>query len=337
MRVWLVACVIAVLVAAGIAAAVVVLSGGEGEEAVEREAVSAVVEETEAGGHRGRRRRRRPQPSRCASTQWREPEVRDVDYRTWWPNGPSSPSGRRRAGIELRPVVRELHPARWRHGRALRLRPPAGIPGPDGVRRLLYGEPAGSYRLARGMPYVIDIPAGAVIVFLGLIEHEPEAGRTDAPDSTVGTQGRGDRLDTPHRPGNRQGGEARHQIARPDHGVDPRVDGVGAGGARAPVATPLDHPRYNLLDITGAATAPGSYAFLKTTRRARLTTSAIPLEEASNCASTRQTRAVPRGVLPHGAGRGDLRLPDAWRRRVPIPRTSASPTGIEKLAAYGGL
>ena len=44
MRVWLVACVIAVLVAAGIAAAVVVLSGGEGEEAVEREGVSAVAE-----------------------------------------------------------------------------------------------------------------------------------------------------------------------------------------------------------------------------------------------------------------------------------------------------
>ena len=44
------------------------------------------------------------------------------------------------------------------------------------------------------------------------------------------------------------------------------MDGVGAGGARAPVATPLEPVtlRYNLLDITGAATAPGSYAFLKT-------------------------------------------------------------------------
>ena len=44
MRVWLVACVIAVLVAAGVAAALVVLPGGDGEEAVEGEAVSAVVE-----------------------------------------------------------------------------------------------------------------------------------------------------------------------------------------------------------------------------------------------------------------------------------------------------
>ena len=44
MRVWLFACVIAVLVAAGVAAAVVVLPGGEGEEPVEREAESAVGE-----------------------------------------------------------------------------------------------------------------------------------------------------------------------------------------------------------------------------------------------------------------------------------------------------
>ena len=45
MRVWLFACVIAVLVAAGVAAAVVVLSGGEGEEPVEREAEQSVAAE----------------------------------------------------------------------------------------------------------------------------------------------------------------------------------------------------------------------------------------------------------------------------------------------------
>ena len=46
-----------------------------------------------------------------------------------------------------------------------------------------------------------------------------------------------------------------------------RVDGVAAGGARAPVATPPEPVtlRYDRLDVTGAATAPGSYAFLEVT------------------------------------------------------------------------
>ena len=125
-----------------------------------------------------------------------------VDYRTWWPNGLNCASrfkvtsvgataSPRTFGIEHVPsgdlLCGNFTPPGGATGVHFVWRPPAGIPGPDGVRRLLYGEPAGegTYRLARGMPYVIDIPAGAVIVFLGLIEHEPEAGRTDAPDSTV--------------------------------------------------------------------------------------------------------------------------------------------------------
>ena len=49
-----------------------------------------------------------------------------------------------------------------------RVRP--GIPGPDGVRVLLRGETAGegAYRLARGVPWVLDVPAGMHLIQDGI-------------------------------------------------------------------------------------------------------------------------------------------------------------------------
>ena len=45
-----------------------------------------------------------------------------------------------------------------------------GIPGADGVRVMVVDEPTGpgTYRIARDLPWVIDIPAGAEIVFEGV-------------------------------------------------------------------------------------------------------------------------------------------------------------------------
>ena len=45
-----------------------------------------------------------------------------------------------------------------------------GIPGPDGVRALLRGEPAGegTYRLYEGVPYVLDVPAGMRVIQNGM-------------------------------------------------------------------------------------------------------------------------------------------------------------------------
>ena len=46
-----------------------------------------------------------------------------------------------------------------------------GIPGADGVRVMVVGEPTGpgTYRIARDLPWVVDIPAGAEIVFEGVL------------------------------------------------------------------------------------------------------------------------------------------------------------------------
>ena len=62
-----------------------------------------------------------------------------------------------------------------------------GIPAPDGIRVLLYGEPVGegTYRLAGQVPYVIDVPASSVIVSDGIIEHEPQPDDSGRPSATV--------------------------------------------------------------------------------------------------------------------------------------------------------
>ena len=51
-------------------------------------------------------------------------------------------------------------------------RVPHGVPAPDGVQLLLPGEPAGkgTYRLYPGVRYVIDVPAGGLIVLKALYE-----------------------------------------------------------------------------------------------------------------------------------------------------------------------
>ena len=43
---------------------------------------------------------------------------------------------------------------------------PAGVPGPDGVRVMLHGEPAGAgtYRLDNDVRYVIEMPCGIQVV-----------------------------------------------------------------------------------------------------------------------------------------------------------------------------
>ena len=53
---------------------------------------------------------------------------------------------------------------------------PSGIPDQDGVQSLLRDEPTGegSYRIFRGIPFVIDVPAGSTIVLGGYIEHALE-------------------------------------------------------------------------------------------------------------------------------------------------------------------
>ena len=60
-----------------------------------------------------------------------------------------------------------------------------GIPSPDGVPVLLYGEPTGkgTYRLDEGVSYVIDVPAGIVITFGGMYHIEPDPDDPDQPDS----------------------------------------------------------------------------------------------------------------------------------------------------------
>ena len=53
-----------------------------------------------------------------------------------------------------------------------------GLPGADGVRVMLVDEPTGpgTYRIARDLPWVIDIPAGAEIVFEGIWINAPVEG-----------------------------------------------------------------------------------------------------------------------------------------------------------------
>ena len=71
-----------------------------------------------------------------------------------------------------------------------------GIPGADGVRVMVVDEPtgAGTYRIARDVPWVIDIPAGAEIVFEGFLINRPVVG-SNLPGTTavlrdVGTESR---------------------------------------------------------------------------------------------------------------------------------------------------
>ena len=53
-----------------------------------------------------------------------------------------------------------------------------GLPGADGVRGLIPDEPTGqgTYRIATNLPWVIDIPAGAEIVFEGIRINRPVVG-----------------------------------------------------------------------------------------------------------------------------------------------------------------
>ena len=50
-------------------------------------------------------------------------------------------------------------------------RVPPGIAGPRGVQMLLQGEPTGSgtYQIASGLPYIIDVPAGFQVIYGGVI------------------------------------------------------------------------------------------------------------------------------------------------------------------------
>ena len=55
-----------------------------------------------------------------------------------------------------------------------------GVPGPDGVRVLLSGEPAGkgTYRLEEGLPCILDVPAGIRVIHDGFYLLEPREGAT---------------------------------------------------------------------------------------------------------------------------------------------------------------
>ncbi len=66
-------------------------------------------------------------------------------------------------------------------------RVPHGVPAPDGVQLLLPGEPAGkgTYRLYPGVRYVIDVPAGSLIVLVGLYEMERDPARPHLPSRGI--------------------------------------------------------------------------------------------------------------------------------------------------------
>ncbi len=66
-------------------------------------------------------------------------------------------------------------------------RVPHGVPAPDGVRRLLNHEPTGkgTYRLHLGSRYMIDVPAGSLIVLDGLYDMERDPARPHLPSRGV--------------------------------------------------------------------------------------------------------------------------------------------------------
>ena len=66
-----------------------------------------------------------------------------------------------------------------------RVRP--GIEARGGVRVLLYGEPVGdgTYRIDDGVPCIITVPAGSVIVYGSIAESEPDPDSPDQPYATA--------------------------------------------------------------------------------------------------------------------------------------------------------
>ena len=62
-----------------------------------------------------------------------------------------------------------------------------GVPSPDGVQRLLPGEAAGkgTYRLYPGVRYVIDVPAGGLIVLKALYEMARDPDRPHLPSRGI--------------------------------------------------------------------------------------------------------------------------------------------------------
>ena len=341
MRVWLVACVIAVLVA-GVAAAVVVLPGGEGEEAVEGEAVSAVVEAEAEVEQAEPEVETSPEPvtfrynlldiaggataagsyafletagdSTSAVAHFDYGYSRTVELRIH----PTDASGTSRAAFYdtvqvgdsfdyqtegrdcgFRFKITSVAPAatprtfgiEYVHsygGRCSTIvddpsqsrdvqfawKVPAGVPGLNGVRELLHGEPAGpgTYRFDETVPCEIDVPAGSVIFYGGIIEHGPDPAGSDAAVATVlienaeMTSGLHIDPDTCEEEFRVTSSPYWDALFDQIMASIRRVDGVGAGAAQAAVAPPAEPVtlRYDRLDISGGATAPGSYAFLKT-------------------------------------------------------------------------
>ena len=236
--------------------------------------------------------------------------------------------------------------------------PPAGSPAPDGVRLLLYGEPIGegTYRLEETVPCLIDVPAGSVIFYGGIAEHGPDPAGSDAavatvliedaPMSSSGLHIDPDTCEEDFRVTSSPEADALFdQIMASIR----RVDGVAVGGARAPVTTPPEPVtlRYDRLDITGAATAPGSYAFLKTAGDAATAIGNFGYSARGSV----ELRIHPADAS--GASRAavydTVKVGDSFdyrtngvdcgfRFKVTSVTTSASPRtfGIEKLAAYGG-
>ena len=223
-----------------------------------------------------------------------------------------------------------------------------GIPAPDGIRVLLYGEPVGegTYRLAGQVPYVIDVPASSVIVSDGIIEHEPQPDDSGRPSATVllfdGAMSSGLHIDP------ETGREVRRFTSSAD--ADALFDQIIASIRRVDGPASPPEPvslRYNRLDISGAATAAGSYAFLKTAGDA---TSAI--ENFGN-RSTRGVELRVHSTDASGASRAgfydtvqvgdsfDYRtngLDCGYRFKVTSVPTAASPRtfGIEYVRRYGG-
>ena len=228
-------------------------------------------------------------------------------------------------------------------------RVPAGVPGPDGVREMLPGEAVGpgTYRVFSGAPWVFDVPRGMKVIHYG-----PALGAIPA-GAPPGTPSSGVMLidtATDSRLGLdwKTGRETRRVIKSPE--LSALFDQIMASIRRVDGPASPPEPvtlRYDRLDITGAATAVGSYAFLTAAGDA---TSAI--ENFGHSAS----QGVELRIHPTDASDAsrapfydtvqvgdsfDYRthgLDCGFRFKVTRAAATTSPRtfGIEKVGAYGG-
>ena len=222
-------------------------------------------------------------------------------------------------------------------------RVPAGVPGPDGVREMLPGEAVGpgTYRVFSGARWTFDVPPGMTVFHYGpALNSSGGVGVMlidVATDSRLG-------LDW------KTGRETRRVMVFESPEVSALFDQIMASIRRTGGPSTPPEPvtfRYDRLDITGAATAPGSYAFLKTAGDA---TSAIenfgnlPLWGVELRVHPTDASGTSRTAFYDTVQVGDSfdyqtnRLACGFRFKVTSIAATASPRtfGIEYVHRYGG-